>query len=377
MNPSNPTILILDNSPSITGAYNSIVNATTMLSKQFNFYFALSSTNLADDRSKNGFYSAHIPFLEVQKNWKIIFYFPFLLLNTYRLIKIINKHSVGVVHVNDLYNMCGVLLKIFKPSLKLVYHIRLLPNSYAQQLYALWKRLIELFADEIICVSQVVASHFCKEKTTVIYDTLTPKQPENYTKKESVDTLTILYLANYVDGKGHEKAIEAYYLAFRKIPVSKLIFYGGTLGKEKNLQFKNSLIRYAEKLGVSNHIQFYEFTSNTPDEITKADIMLNFSASESFSMTTLEALIYGTPIIATACGGPSEIIEDGKSGFLVPIHDIKAMSQAIETLANKPELRKSFVREGRKRVISKFDTAIQVEILRSLYVRLLCPEQKN
>ncbi|MBV8903523.1 MAG: glycosyltransferase [Acidobacteriia bacterium] len=50
---------------------------------------------------------------------------------------------------------------------------------------------------------------------------------------------------------------------------------------------------------------------------------------EAFGLTVIEALACGTPVIASDQGGPSEIIEHGKSGFLVKANDVEAMADAV------------------------------------------------
>ena len=54
---------------------------------------------------------------------------------------------------------------------------------------------------------------------------------------------------------------------------------------------------------------------------------------EAFGLTVVEALACGTPVVAYAQGGPGEIVEDGKSGFLVAQDDVAAMAQAVERIA--------------------------------------------
>ena len=144
-----------------------------------------------------------------------------------------------------------------------------------------------------------------------------------------------------------------------------------------NRKFKNNLVGLADKLEISEKVIFNGEAPNSEQVILSADMMLNFSESESFSMTTLEALAYGTPIIATKCGGPSEIIEDGRSGLLVPVNDIAAMAKAIEKLANDDKLRKSFVVKGLKRVNEKFNFEHQINLLKSLYDGLLNQPKSN
>ncbi len=370
MNTPIGNILILDNSPSITGAYKSIVSVAKTLQKKHHFVFTSPSPPLVESLSRNKISAYHIPFLEIQKNWRLFFYIPVLIINCFRIQRIINKHQINIIHVNDLYNMCGTILKIFNPKLSLVYHVRLLPTSYAKKLYFIWRKLIEKYADEIIFVSNTVASNF--KRGVIIYDAIPDTiSPQLSSKKQQNERFTILYLSNYIEGKGHKQAIDAYKLALPSIDNTQLVFKGGTLGKLKNQAFKNTLVNYTAKLGLEKHITFNEFSNNPKADVIKADLMLNFSESESFSMTTLEALVYETPIIATACGGPSEIIEHNKSGMLVSVNDILAMSKAIIRLTNDAALRTLFILEGKKRAESKFDFNNQVNLVSSVYTRLL------
>jgi len=366
------TVLILDNSPSITGAFKSITSVTKAMRDEFNFIFALQSAELARSFNKQNHYSIHIPFLEIQKKWKSLLYFPRLIINSFRILSIVKKQHVKIIHVNDLYNMCGVIIKIMRPSTKIIYHVRLLPTSYAKKLYFIWKWLIEKYADEIICVSQTVVSNFSYEKATVVFDSIQiPKPKKTKEIKSKNNKFNILYLANYIDGKGQKIALEAFFRAKPFIKNVQLVFYGGTLNNPKNQKYKDGLINYANDLDLSQSIIFNDFAKNPELKIENADLMLNFSKSESFSMTTLEALIYGTPIIVTNCGGPSEIVEHNISGMLVPVNDIAAMADAIVSLANDFDLRNSFILKGKERVLSKFDFNIQVELLRSIYLGLL------
>ncbi len=366
-------ILIIDNSPALTGAFKSIFQVTEELSSKVEFIYVIpkGSKNKRLLES-SGIKVIKLPFIEIAKNLNILWYLPQLLINTFKINSLVKKHNIEIVHVNDLYNMIGVLAKVFNPKTKLVYHVRLLPNSYARVLYPLWKKLIERYADELICVSESVAKNFNKEKTKVIYDALSIVDVQKSEEKASLkNTATILYLANYIPGKGHKQSIEAFHKALPNIGSTKLIFFGGTLGKTNNQKFKKSLIQFAHGLNLNENVVFNDFAKYPEEEISKADLMLNFSESESFSMTTLESLAYGTPIIVTDCGGPSEIIENGKSGLLVPVNDIDTMSNAIVKLANNPEMRNSMASEGIKRVNSKFNIDVQINKLQGIYNELL------
>ncbi len=366
-------VLIIENSPAFTGAFKSIFQVTRELSSKNEFIYVIpKGSKNKSPLEKASFKVIELHFIEIAKSLSILRYLPQLLINTLKIKTLIKKNRIDIVHINDLYNMIGVLQKIINPNIKLVYHVRLLSNSYARKIYPVWKMLIERYADEIICVSKSVASNFSKEKTTIIYDTISHVDvKQNKERGSKNDVITILYLANYIPGKGHKQAIEAYHKALPNIGNTQLIFFGGTLNKAKNQRFKQSLIQLTHDLDLSDNIVFNDFAKDPEDEIIKSDLMLNFSESESFSMTTLEALLYGTPIIATNCGGPSEIIENGKSGILVPVNDIDAMATAIVKLVNNPELRNSIIIEGTKRVNSKFNFDGQIKYLQGIYTGLL------
>ncbi|MEN8247712.1 MAG: glycosyltransferase family 4 protein [Bacteroidota bacterium] len=365
-------ILIIDNSPSITGAFKSIFSATGQLASEYEFiYFCPPCDEIQEELSKAEIKKYDINFLELSKNLSALLYLPKLIFNTLKILRYINREKIDIVHVNDIYNMTGVILKILKPNLKLVYHVRLLPNSYAKSLYGFWKKQIQKKADQIICVSESVASNFDNKKVRVIYDAIESSNEPHETGKDNTDVFKILYLANYIPGKGHKDAIDAYKLALPKIKNSKLIFYGGTLNMKKNKLFKNHLIEYVNGLGLNDNIEFNGFSDNIAGTIQDADLMLNFSESESFSMTTLEALWFGTPIIATDSGGPGEIVENGKSGILVPVNDINAMSNSIVKLGNSDEIRKELAINGIERVRSKFSLEKQANKLNDIYNKLL------
>jgi len=125
--------------------------------------------------------------------------------------------------------------------------------------------------------------------------------------------------------------------------------------------------------GVMNWVWWASSAPARPDtaaEITKADLVLNLSESESFSMVCLEALKAGAPLVASDCGGPGEIIEHMRSGWLVPNRDVVAAADAIETLATDRGLRNRFRLEGRKRARSKFDVRENARQLSGLYSAL-------
>jgi len=91
-----------------------------------------------------------------------------------------------------------------------------------------------------------------------------------------------------------------------------------------------------------------------PDEVSKlygrAAVVVVVSSAEGLPNVVLEAMAHGKTVIATPVGGIPTVIEDGKTGLLVPVRDTAALRAAIERALGDPELRIRLGRAARKRV---------------------------
>lgn len=358
-------VLIIDNSSHLTGAFKSIYGFIQEIPDvQFVFCIPYNST-LKTSLPENSYFT--LPFIEIQRSWKILLYFPVLLINSFRIFVQVKKRKIQVIHVNDMYNMCGIIVKMCVPSLKLIHHIRLLPSSYSAPLYSVWKWLIVKAANHIICVSQAVRKNWPDfSHIHVIHDAFPVS--EDIVKPDYIgNPVRFLYLSNYIKGKGQEYALEAFRELTKEGTEGRLIFAGSDMGLEKNKRFKETLIQQAKSFKIEDRVVFKDFIKNVESEIKEADVFLNFSDSESFSMTCLESSFFGTPVIATDCGGPSEIIENEKTGFIVPVKNIDAMKNAMLKLASDTALRQKFSKQGQIRVAQFFNIQNQAKRLTSIY----------
>ena len=79
-----------------------------------------------------------------------------------------------------------------------------------------------------------------------------------------------------------------------------------------------------------------------------------FFESEAFPVVLLEAMQFGLPVVATAWRGIPSIVEDGRTGFLVPPHDAGALAERIEALLDQPDLAAEMGQRGRERYLADF-----------------------
>ncbi|MEJ0034346.1 MAG: glycosyltransferase [Bacteroidota bacterium] len=92
-------------------------------------------------------------------------------------------------------------------------------------------------------------------------------------------------------------------------------------------------------------------------------------------MTCLEAQYYGCCAVATASGGPAEIVDDGVSGILVPVGDVAAMTGALEKLMSDSRLRESMGVNGERIVRERFGPANTSLVLRNVYMVTFAPPE--
>ncbi|RYU75798.1 glycosyltransferase family 4 protein [Hymenobacter persicinus] len=377
MNPSpaaRPLILVVDNSRAVTGALNAMRHATGPLREEFAFEYVLPTGSTGRAVLEQDGYRVHeLPFVEIsRRKGDLLRYGPMLLLNGWRLHQLAWRQKAQVVHLNDFYNLTGYVAKALSfGRLRVVTHVRFLPQSLIQPLARTWKWLGETVADRVLCVSQAVRRYFSPEgNVQVVFDPI--PGPERHPApvpplQRPAGPVQLLYLSNYIQGKGQDLALRAFAQAYAHNPQLRLTFVGGDMGLAKNREFREQLEAAVRAQSLTGAVTFGGFVTDVEQVIKQADILLNFSESESFSLTCLDALYYGTPLIASDCGGPAELFENGQSGLLVPNRDVPAMAAAIGQLAADPALRQQFSEAGRAYVRQKFRPAATFGQLAQVY----------
>jgi glycosyltransferase involved in cell wall biosynthesis len=245
----------------------------------------------------------------------------------FRLRKLLLQTKASHLVLNDFYLLQGVICRILGFRGQIITWVRVEPNRTGGRLTSILWALIGLSSNQVISVSHFVEQQIpAWLKTVVIYDCLS-LQPDFHSKPARLGR--IVYLGNLMPGKGQNYAVEAFAAVADRFPNAVLEFHGGTLGVESNKIWEQQLQRRCKELGLERRISFHGAYSNPFVPLRGADVALNFSDSETFSFTVLEALAAGVPVIATNSGGPAELIDDQVTGVLVLIGDRDAMAQAL------------------------------------------------
>ncbi|MDE3259261.1 MAG: glycosyltransferase family 4 protein [Gemmatimonadota bacterium] len=134
-------------------------------------------------------------------------------------------------------------------------------------------------------------------------------------------------------------------------------------------EYKSELVETTRQAKVEDHFYYTGFVENVPRMLSGIDILVHPSMSEGLPNAVLEAMAMGKPVVATAVGGVTELIEDGKSGVLVPSQDQESLTRALCMLLGDPHKRMVLGNGGLKRARMAFDRKRRLDELEALLMQ--------
>jgi glycosyltransferase involved in cell wall biosynthesis len=134
----------------------------------------------------------------------------------------------------------------------------------------------------------------------------------------------------------------------------------------------------ARELDLGARVSFLGIRRDVPNLVAAADVFTMTSLWEGLGLVFLEAMAAARPILATQVSAVPEVVDDGRTGLLVPPSDAAAWSDAAARLAADPALRARFGEEGRAVCIARFGLERMIDETLAVYSRLpgLQPTQR-
>ena len=160
--------------------------------------------------------------------------------------------------------------------------------------------------------------------------------------------------------KGLNYLLPAFAQVVRKIPRQVELHLIGDGPRRQHYQ------NMAEELGISSCCTFYGQIEHQamPAYYSQSDFLVLSSLKETFGCVLVEAMASGKPVVATACGGPEDIVTE-EVGLLVKPGDIEALTQGIlRMIASLPAYRPEVIREYARQ---KYSRAVIAQTMREIY----------
>ena len=289
-----------------------------------------------------------------------------------RIRKATKSAKADIIHVHG--TRAGVLARLAAIGLDkpIIYTEHLwtkqfrLASPILNGLHSIGYWFLDLFTTTTVAVSGAVQDFLIangvtrEEKIQVIYNGITATKLEADTFNRADEDFRIVTIGTLNHNKGIQYLIKALPKVVKEFPNIKLDIVGdGPYKKELVAEIKRSKL---EKV-----VKFDGFVEDIREHLTKFDVYIQPSLSESFGLAIVEAMSVGLPVIATNTGGIPEVVVEGKTGLLVEPANPEALSEAILKILRDPEKSKIMGETGRKLAADKFDIEKMVKKLERLY----------
>jgi glycosyltransferase involved in cell wall biosynthesis len=160
--------------------------------------------------------------------------------------------------------------------------------------------------------------------------------------------------------KRHDDFIRAAALILKEFPETHFVLAG--VG-----EIREQLEQLAAELGLKDSFHFLGWLDEADKLLCAMDVFVSASETESFGLAIVEAMAAETAVVATATEGAREIIEDQKTGILVPIGDVNQIAQSVINLLRDPDKRRRLATESAQSAAKRFSLKRMVDEIEKVY----------
>jgi glycosyltransferase involved in cell wall biosynthesis len=282
-----------------------------------------------------------------------------------RLARLFRQERFDVVHTHDdrplLYAMPAAWWAGVRRRVHTHHHGRLAHVNRRQQFLL---RQASRFAEHFVCVSHDSARYMIEQGVSA---------GRVRTLWNGIDLTRFAYQGPCDDGS----IVTVARLSPEKDLANLLRAAQRVLAKHPNACFeiagdgpcRSDLARLAEELNLVGRVNFLGEVRDIPALLARARLFVLPSQSEGISLTLLEAMARGLPVVTTRVGGNPEVVDANVTGLLVPAGDPGALAEAIKTVLDDPGRGRQLGLEGRRRVENCFEIRQMLSQYEALYLQ--------
>lgn len=244
-------------------------------------------------------------------------------------------------------------------------------------------RLLAWRASRFLCVSAAVRDHYAGRddpRFTVVrvassFDEELPRVSEAEVRAERArwgfrdEDIVVGFMGRLVEEKGPEDVIRAVGIARAADPRLKLLVVGSGRGQHGDVE---QALRDRAAADSLDYVVFAGFQRAEAVYYRLFDVfVLATRSSEPYATSVVQAMMAGTPVVATETGGTPELVHDGVTGLLVPPSSPEALADAILRLVNDAALRERLARAAQAEVMANNRESVVTDQVEALYEKVL------
>jgi len=233
-----------------------------------------------------------------------------------------------------------------------------------------FNRVASLLSDAIVAVSAdaaLVATSVERvpwRKVRVIHNGIELARFPYHDRSNRTQPISAIHVARLNVIKDQKTLLAAVRLVVNEVSDFRLNVVGDGPMRQELLDFR-------DQLGLAGSVEFLGERDDVPELLARADLFVLSSLQEGLSLTLLEAMASGLPVVATDVGGNRELVSPWKTGLLVPKQSPERLAAAILELVKRREVLPEISRQGRVLVERQFSIEGMVRQYEDLYVRLV------
>jgi len=329
-----------------------------------------------------GFRVIEIPFKnaeDIDNAGKLLFLFLFIfrvIPLSFKLLFFIWRENIKLIHINT--NIISGIPMIIAGRLsnrKVFCHVRQTRKLIRRESF--FVRFINQFLILNKAALKTYQNDIPQNKINIVYDGIdlgefNDVHPEKFKNEFELNSSRLVgMVGRIVEGKGQKEFILAAKCVIENMPDVKFVVVGDSKGGDK--QYFSEVKKLTEKNGLTENVIFTGWRNDIKDIISGLDIMVLASTTfpEGMPNVIIEAMALQKPVIVTNIPGPSEVVVDSDTGFIVPPGDIEAMVEKMMYLLKNPDVAKTMGVRGRKRAEEVFNVTDEARKIEEIYRRAL------
>ncbi len=253
----------------------------------------------------------------------------------FAILKSIKKFRPTILHAHDSSIFWAVMVKFFLPQTVLVWHAHYGGFSSANDRFGRKIKYIEKGIDRVIVVNRDllnwVRQNFSKIPKVAQIGNFPDQIAEAKIKRDN--SKWIISVANFKPPKDHKTLI----LAFSRFLESYPEFQLALIGTQEDSVYVQEVLNLIQEKNLQKSIKLTGPVIDLNEWFSKARLGILSSTVEGLPVSLLELGLSGIPVICSAVGACSDLLEHGACGALVPIKDDEAMAQALIHAVRNPE----------------------------------------